>query len=562
MGRRHSPSGCMPSIAGLVLLLSLSWDISAQADLDAGLETLLRESAGDELVSVIVRLSGGVDMDGLRQSDRRVRREAMLRVVQDRAAQRRAPLVAYLAARGLAPQRHLWLVNGVSATLPARIVANLARFPGVESITLDYKIRVLDVAGGGSLLAETNLHLVRATDLWDLGYRGDGIVVAGMDTGVDMSHPDLSAQWRGGSNSWFDPNNQHPDAPVDVHGHGTQTMGVLVGRDAGGSAIGVAPDAQWIAVKIFNDAGEASLSAIHAGFQWLLDPDGDPTTDDAPDVVNNSWGLVSTVDQCVTEFDADVHALKTAGIAVVFAAGNEAPLVGPRNNTSISPANGAAGYAVGSVDMALAIAPTSSQGPGPCDAGVFPEMVAPGVGIVTADPCFGPLCSYVTVSGTSFAAPHVAGVMALLLNAFPQTGVQEMEAALGQSAVDLGEPGPDNIYGYGLVDALAAYERLRCPPDSVDSDGDGVVDACDNCTLVANPGQSDQDGDGYGNQCDGDYNNNGMVDFQDAATFRQMLGGTDPGGDFNSNGSVDFQDLAVFRAMIGYPPGPSASAGL
>ena len=90
--------------------------------------------------------------------------------------------------------------------------------------------------------------------------------------------------WRGGSNSWYDPYGQHPAVPTDMSGHGTWTMGVMVGGDAGGTSLGVAPEAQWISVKIFNDQGGATATAIHLGFQWLLDPDGDPATPDAPDV--------------------------------------------------------------------------------------------------------------------------------------------------------------------------------------------------------------------------------------------------------------------------------------
>lgn len=165
-----------------------------------------------------------------------------------------------------------------------------------------------------------------------------------MDTGVDINHPDLQSKWRGGTNSWYDPNGEHA-TPYDAHGHGTQTMGIMVDGDAGGTSVGVAPVANWIAVKIFNDRGTASLSVIHQGFQWLLDPDHNPDTDDAPDVVNNSWGLDS-VNGCSSEFQADIQALKASNIAVVFAAGN----YGPYPSTSISPANNTISFAAGATD--------------------------------------------------------------------------------------------------------------------------------------------------------------------------------------------------------------------
>ena len=119
-----------------------------------------------------------------------------------------------------------------------------------------------------------------------------------MDTGVDYLHPDLAQRWRGGPNSWYDPNGEHA-TPYDHTGHGTQVMGIMVGGDAGGASIGVAPGARWISVKIFNDAGYSSISIIHEGFQWLMDPDGNPDTNDAPDVINNSWGYPNDAGICL-----------------------------------------------------------------------------------------------------------------------------------------------------------------------------------------------------------------------------------------------------------------------
>ena len=263
------------------------------------------------------------------------------------------------------------------------------------------------------------------------------------------------------ANSWYDPNGEHT-TPADANGHGTWTMGVLVGGAAGGTAIGVVPDAKWIAVKIFNDAGVATLSRIHQGFQWLLDPDGNPATDDAPDVVNASWELSNSIGKCVLDFQTDIQNLRSAGIAVIFAAGNS----GPSTNTEGSPANNNGSFAAGAVDNNSSIASFSSRGPSACDGSIFPHVVAPGVNIKTTDLTGGGVFpySYAYVSGTSFAAPHVAGTIALLLSAFPWHTISEVELALKQSAADLGIPGGDNDYGYGLVDVLAAYNLLNTTP--------------------------------------------------------------------------------------------------
>ncbi|MEQ1667352.1 MAG: Ig-like domain-containing protein, partial [Sulfuriferula sp.] len=221
-------------------------------------------------------------------------------------------------------------------------------------------------------------------------------------------------------------------------------------------AIGVAPDATWIAVKLYYDAGQASYSDIHLAFQWLLDPDGDLNTVDAPDVVNASWGLVGTAGQCIADFNSDIDVLKAAGTAVAFAAGND----GSAALTSLSPANNLAGFSTGAVDSTLTIANFSSRGPSACDGSIYPKMTAPGVSIRTADLSFGGQPFYMVVTGTSFAAPHTAGVMALLAGAFPQVSVSQLETAMMSSAQDIGVPGADNSYGYGLDDALTAYQTL------------------------------------------------------------------------------------------------------
>ena len=228
----------------------------------------------------------------------------------------------------------LWIRNAIAVTLPPALIHEVETLPEVESIELDAVIQAPVASYGTSALPEWNLTAIAAPDLWNLGYTGAGVVVANMDTGVDINHPDLNAGWRGGVGSWFNPFSDpanatrcgmpnrcsscelSSDIPCDVKGHGTETMGIMVGGSAGGSAIGVAPGAKWIAVKIFNDGNPSTTttSIIHQGFQWLLNPDGDPSTEDGPDVVNASWGL--DFPGCDSSFMPDIEALKASGIAV------------------------------------------------------------------------------------------------------------------------------------------------------------------------------------------------------------------------------------------------------
>jgi VCBS repeat-containing protein len=407
-------------------------------------------------VPIIVELADRLDPKAFSVRDRRLRDNRLLVALRDKAAESLPPLRSLLETLGARAVRELWIMNGIAATVPVGAVAQLAAQPGLRSIRLDQVVQSPITAQATSATPEWNIGAIRAPDLWSLGFTGAGVVVAGMDSGVDPAHPDLVGKWRGGTNSWYDPYGQNA-SPYDPIGHGTQTMGLMVGGSAGGSAIGVAPDARWIAAKIFDDAGQGTLSAIHLAFQWLLDPDGDPATIDAPDVVNGSWTLQGGAPgSCDLEFQGDVLALEAAGIGVVFAAGNDGPAAG----TSDSPANNPGGFSAGAVDSASAVASFSSRGPSACDGAIFPTLAAPGVDVWTSDLSWGGFPSYAVVSGTSFAAPHVAGAMALLAAAAPAASVAELKSALVQGALDLGQAGADNTYGHGLADVAAAYGLL------------------------------------------------------------------------------------------------------
>lgn len=469
----------------LPLLLGL---LAFPAVVMAGIEKELQATmatAGEETLPVIVSFAAADELRAVAALERGAsNRGRLIRSLRQRA------LAAQQQARSLLQQqalssRELWLINALALEASAEQIARLAALPGVVEVRLDRKIRLparpaAEPVSGVRPAAEAwNLEAVGAPALWARGLTGTGVVVASVDSGVDLAHADLAAGWRGGSNSWFDPNNEHA-APFDADGHGTATLGVAVGRNSGS---GIAPGASWIAVKIFNDAGIALNSRIHEGLQWLLDPDGNPDTDDAPDIVNNSWGFEDDPGICdptAREFQPDVQALKAAGIAVVFAAGN----TGPSPGSSVSPGNYPESLAVGAVNASLLVPPFSARGPSACDGRIYPDLVAPGVSIQAPDLTANGLFpnALQTVSGTSFSTPHVAGVMALLLSdpARPTPQPAELEAVLKLSATDLGPSGADNAYGAGLVNALAAYNRLNQVPqlavfDPTPPANDGLV---------------------------------------------------------------------------------------
>ncbi|BAU50048.1 peptidase S8 [Sulfurifustis variabilis] len=428
--------------------------------LDPGLVGALGKLGPGETVDVIIRCGGKVDARQFRDRDTKVRRQKLIRALRTRAEACESSLRAELRD-GPGRPRQLWTINGVAATLPAAAVERLARLPGVERITLDAAVAAPAGAAGGSSAPQWNVQAIRAPELWEHGHDGTGVVVAALDTGVDLDHPDIGPKWRGGTNGWFDPNGEHA-TPYDASGHGTHTMGLIVGGDAGGSVIGVAPGARWIAAKIFDDGGQSQLSRIHLGLQWALDPDGDPESDDAADIVNNSWYLQNTVNVCDTEFADDIAALRASEIAVVFASGN----TGPGPATSVSASNNPGAAAVGAVDASWTVGGFSGRGPSACDGATYPRLVAPGAGVRTADLTLGGLFpdSYVEVTGTSFSAAHVTGGLAVLKGAMAARGIPAtvslLESAVEETAVDLGAPGADNDYGAGLLDLKAAYDWL------------------------------------------------------------------------------------------------------
>jgi serine protease AprX len=497
----------------LCTLVVLWWPAGAAAgDISPDLQAVLVQSGANDAVPVIIHLNQKFDRRSFNTRNRffhkAVKRSRLIRQLRDHAALAQKNLIGLFNRQNSQRLKPLWIINGIAARLRARTIPVIARHPAVERIQLD---RIVPLAVEQPLdlsPPEWNINAIQADALWSLGFRGQGVVVGVMDSGVDLNHPDLAASYRGGTNSWFDPNGEYA-SPTDNDGHGTAVSSVVAGDDADGSFIGVAPDALWVAVKIFNSQGHAPLSAVHAGFQWMLDPDGDPATDDAPDIVNNSWGFEYAPGTCDLEFSEDIALLKTAGIAVVFSAGNS----GPYDQSSIAPANDPLAAAAGAVDSTLSIADFSARGPSACDGGVYPNLVAPGVSIKTADLTFGGIFpdSYLYRSGTSFAAPHIAGAMALLLSAYPDLTPIELEQALVQSAVDLGPVGPDTIFGHGMVDVLAAYHYLDAGGACTDSDGDGFFGQsncgsepdCNDGNAAVYPGAAEIPRDGIDQDCNG-----------------------------------------------------------
>jgi len=299
---------------------------------------------------------------------------------------------------------------------------------------------------------DTSVDYIKAKQVWNIGYKGAGEVIAIIDTGIDDSHQDLD---QGKVIGWKDFVNNQP-SPYDDHGHGTHVASIAAGTGeaSGGTYTGVAPEASLVGVKVLDAQGSGTESDVIAGIQWCIDNKDVYGID----VINLSLGIDRHSDGS-TSVCLAVDNAWDAGIFVAVAAGNS----GPGRWTVGDPGNSWKAVTVAAIDDSTgSIASFSSLGP-TLDTRLKPDISAPGVSITAAQANSGN--GYVTYSGTSMATPHVAGAAALLIDAYGGTAPPHLvKGALISTAVDKGDPGPDIVYGWGVIDVYAAYQWIISPP--------------------------------------------------------------------------------------------------
>ncbi len=419
-----------------------------------------------------------------------------------KAAKTQQPVIDVLEKNKVRYQS-FYVTNAIKVTSDLRVMMEIASMEQVAQIIDDAPFRMLDYTverldpGQRNGDAEWGIRMIKADSVWESGITGRGVVIAGQDTGYDWATSPLKQKYRGYDASgnyvhdynWHDAihenSPQYPEnqinpcgysvkEPCDDNNHGTHTMGTMVGQDSV-NYIGVAPGASWIACRNM-DRGWGRPSTYMECFEWFLAPyDFDKTKPDpakAPHVINNSW-YCSVEEGCNPSnfklMEEIVLNLKSSGVVVVVSAGNE----GSQGCGSVTgpPAFFEPSFSVGATNDQDVIAGFSSKGPVVIDSSfrLKPNVSAPGVAVRSVVKGG----NYAAFSGTSMAGPHVAGAVALIIeaNSALEGEVEIIEDILESTAVPkewnqdcggfAGSKIPNPAYGFGRIDALAAVKKAK-----------------------------------------------------------------------------------------------------
>jgi len=434
-------------------------------------------------------------------ADYKAHRRALVDALRDRADRQQAGLRSWMDARGI-EYRAFWVANMVYAKLSAADLAALAARTDVSRVEPNPHIKLSQPRQGGAAPDHVEsiawgVSKINAPKVWAKGVTGQGVTIAGEDTGYQWDHPALKPQYRGWNGSsanhaynWHDAIHSanatcpaNSKAPCDDHGHGTHTAGTFAGDDHGSNQTGVAPGAKWIGCRNM-DEGVGSPATYIECMQFMMAPtdlnDKNPDPDKAPDVISNSWGCPPS-EGCTVgdELRKAVNKVNAAGILFVAAAGNAGPSC---STITDPPATYSNAFDIGATDSSDTLASFSSRGPVIKESGdqmkkIKPDVSAPGVSVFSSYPPN----TYAVLSGTSMATPHVAGAAALLMSAVPslkghpdkvarllrKTAVTEgvtdsiNQTCGGTSRTDW----PNYMIGHGRIDVYAAYQAAIAGAD-------------------------------------------------------------------------------------------------
>jgi subtilisin family serine protease len=393
---------------------------------------------------------------------------AVATALQKTAEESQEKVRSELDAAGVKYQS-FWATNAIKVSSASTGMAqSIAAHSEVEGLyaPIAYEIPKLTAGTDEKTVnsVEWGIANIKADAVWErYGVKGAGITIASIDSGVQFDHPALVNSYRGNNGdgtfnhnyNWFNAGGTCAAAPCDQDGHGTHTMGTMAGLD-GANQIGVAPDVKWIAA---NGCCPSDNALITSG-QWMLQPRDlngqNPDASKRPNIINNSWGSRNPSND---PFMEDVSlAWEASGIFGAWANGNSGTL---GCGSSGSPGSRTVNYSVGAYDVNNNIGSFSGRGAGQ-DGEIKPNISAPGVNVRSSVPGNG----YQSANGTSMAAPHLAGTIALLWSAAPSLvgQVTATRQLLNDTAPDKldtqcgGTADDNNVYGEGRLDALALLD--------------------------------------------------------------------------------------------------------
>ncbi len=370
------------------------------------------------------------------------------------------PLIerSHFAGQDIQVQNVFYINNSLVADVTAAGLKRLAQIPSIEKIYFNGPIQLGEPTAVRRGLVSRLAAGEYTYGLKDLGIeelmktkpeiQGQGVLVGHIDTGVDGKHPALASKIA----LFYDAATNSIKPATDSGQHGSHTAGTILGGDRQSTIIGVAPQAKLISSGALNGYDEM-LRAM----EFMLDPDKNPNTNDRPRLISNSWNCGGAPD--VELFYKAIEAWEAAGILPVFSAGNS----GPKPQSITQPHEHPSAFAIGATDSKGLIASFSSRGPGIYHGQKIqkPDVTAPGVDVYSSVPGG----KFQTMSGTSMAAPHAAGVATLLFQANPALTPAQVREIMTKTSrfVDAnGASIPTQTwnpnYGFGRLNALEAIK--------------------------------------------------------------------------------------------------------
>ena len=515
----------MKKLPILFLTMLLCMSGFAQATIDPLLSEEMARRSDEDQITVIVIMKSQYDRTQLNRranyfATRAERREFVVNELKDFAANTQYDLrhsLIEMKRNGMVTEPTvLWMSNAMYFDAKKAAIQDLARRNDIEIIGFAMEHNWIPDGEEPQPAFATreitqNVLQVGANQVWELGYTGEGVVVAVIDTGVNYNHVDLADHlWDGGTefpHHGYDVKN-HDNDPMDDHGHGSHCSGTVCGDGTAGSQTGMAPNATLMCIKCIDSEGNGGAQSISEGIQWAVEH--------GCDMFSMSLGVASSTIPDRTLLRHTCEAALDAGVVAAIAAGNEGDSQGQfpiPNNVRVpgscpppymddiqgeNPGDLSCSVCIGAVDYNDAAAYFTSHGPVTWSNTTFGDYpYNPGIGLIRPDVCapgvnikslnYQSNTGYTTMSGTSMATPCVAGCIALMLSKDINLIPSDVCRILEETAVPLAS-GKSNIYGFGRVDVLAAVEAIQL--GAIKYNAFEINDPAGNNNHKLNPGES------------------------------------------------------------------------